>query len=150
VVRARSSQGEDVAYEYDAGGRLARVSESKGVVRRYTYDGRGAMLTIDEPRWHIENRYDADGRCIHQVTRWPNGEKATLDVAYKVGKDGITETTTSWNDGSKTVYHFDDDHYVASKEFDPAGPAPVVILYRRNAGSNFPTGFSIRCYDGRG
>ena len=147
VVRARSSQGEDVAYEYDAGGRLARVSESNGVVRRYTYDSRGAMLTIDEPRWHIENTYDADGRCIHQVTRWPSGEKATLDVAYKVGKDGITETTTFWNDGSKTVYHFDDEHYLASKEFDPAGSAPVVVLYRRNAGSTFPSGFSIRCYD---
>jgi Domain of unknown function (DUF6531) len=139
----RSGQAE-IEFHYDG---HHRVSESNGVVRRYTYDSRGAMLTIDEPRWHIENTYDADGRCIHQVTRWPNGEKATLDVAYKVEKDGITETTTSWNDGSKTVYHFDDDHYVASKEFDPTGPAPVVILYRRNAGSNFPTGFSIRCYD---
>ena len=81
------------------------------------------------------------------MTLGPIGYKATLDVAYRVGNDGITETTTSWNDGSKTVYHFDDEHYLASKEFDPAGSAPVVILYRRNAGSTFPSGFSIRCYD---
>ena len=149
IDRARGSNGQEVGYEYDKDGHLTRVVESSGVVRRYTYNDRGAMLTIDEPRWHIENSYDVDGRCIRQVTRWPNGRKSVIDVAYTVGEKGITQTTTSWNGGPKTVYHFGEDHYLESKEFDPTGPAPVVILYLRNHAETFTTGVTIRCYDAR-
>ena len=149
VVRARGSHGQEVGYEYDALGRLTRVVESSGVVRRYAYNSRGAMLTIDEPRWHIENSYDADGRCVRQLTRWPDDRTWTIDVAYKVGEAGITETTTSETGGLKTVYHFGDDHYLESKEFDPDGPTPVVIVYLRNAATASTTGVTIRCYDAR-
>ena len=92
IARARGSHGQEVGYEYDPGGRLTRVVESSGVVRRYTYNSRGEMLTIDEPRWHIENSYDKNGRCVHQRTRWPDGRTWAIDVAYKVGKRGIAET----------------------------------------------------------
>ena len=148
IVRARGSHGQELGYQYDARGRLARVAESGGVVRRYTYDKRGAMLTVDEPRWHLENKYDADGRCVHQRTRWPDGRTWEIKVAYQVGKDGIIEaTTTTETGGPKTVYHFGNDRYVESKEFDPDGPAPVVIIYLRNAGRTIATGVTIRCYD---
>jgi YD repeat-containing protein len=148
IVRARGSHGQEVGYEYDSGGRLIRVAESSGVVRRYTYDKRGAMLTIDEPRWHIENRYDADGRCIHQRTRFPNGRTWEIEVAYKIGKGGRTETTTASETGGRTtVYHFGDDHYGESKELDPDGPWPVAIVYLRNPGRSFATSVAIRCYD---
>ena len=149
IVRARGSHAQEVGYEYDARGRLIRAVESSGVVRRYTYNQHGAMLTVDEPRWHLENRYDANGRCIHQRTRWPDGRTWEIDVAYTIGRGGLTErTTTSETGGRKTVYHFGDDHYGESKEeFDPDGPWPVAIIYLRNAGRSFATGVTIRCYD---
>jgi len=149
IVRARGSDGQEVRYEYDSGGRLIRVAESSGVVRRYTYTQRGALSTIDEPRWHIENRYDdANGRCVHQQTRFPDGRIWEIDVAYKIGKNGRTEsTTTSESGGLKTVYHFGDDHYGESKEFDPDGPWPVAVVFLRNAGRSFATSVAIRCYD---
>jgi YD repeat-containing protein len=148
IVRARGSHEQEIRYEYDSGGRLIRVIESSGVVRRYTYNKRGAMLTVDEPRWHIENRYDANGRCVHQRTRFPDGRTWGINLAYKIGKGGLTETTTTTETGGrKTVYHFGDDHYGESKEFDPDGPWPVAIVYLRNAGRSFASGVVIRCYD---
>jgi YD repeat-containing protein len=147
IVRARASHGQEVGYEYDARGRLSRVVESSRVVRRYTYSSAGAMLTVDEPRWRLENRYDANGRCVHQRTRFPDGRTWDIDVAYTIGKNGITETTTTETGGRKTVYHLGDDHYVEAKELDPDSPAPVAIVYLRNAGRSFATGVTIRCYD---
>ena len=149
IVSARGSDGQEIRYDYDQDGRLIRVAESSGVVRRYTYNKRGALSTIDEPRWHIENRYDdANGRCVHQQTRFPDGRTWEIDVAYKIGRNGRTEsTTTSESGGLKTVYHFGDDHYGESKEFDPDGPWPVAIVFLRNAGRRFATSVAIRCYD---
>jgi YD repeat-containing protein len=148
IVRARGSDGQEVAYDYDAGGRLVRVTEA-AVVRNYTYDGRGAMLTIDEPRWRIENSYNQDGRCVRQVTRWASGGISVIDVAYRVSGGRVTSAAASWQDGPKTVYHFNRDGYLESKELDPDSPAPVVIAYFRQAESNFSTGVTIRCYDDR-
>jgi YD repeat-containing protein len=148
IARARGSHGQEVGYEYDSDGRLIRVAESSGVVRRYSYNKRGAMLTVDEPRWHLENRYDVNGRCVYQRTRFPNGRTWEIDVAYKIGSGGLTETTTTTETGGpKTVYHFGQDHYVESKEFDPDGPWPVAIVYLRNAGRSLATSVTIRCYD---
>jgi YD repeat-containing protein len=148
IVRARASHGQEVGYEYDASGRLSRVVESSSVVRGYTYNSAGAMLTVDEPRWHLENSYDANGRCVHQRTRFPDGRTWEIAVAYKIGKGGLIETaTTSETGGLKTAYHFGDDRYGDSKEFDPDGPWPVVIIYLRNAGRSYATGVTIRCYD---
>ena len=150
VIRARSSEGPEVEYAYDAAGRLARVTESGGIVRTYTYDAHGAMLTIDEPRWHIENTYDADGRCVHQVTRFPDGGTTAIRVDYEVRDGMIVKTTKSWNNGPKTVYHFNKQRYVDFEERDPTGPAPVVINYRRNVNSSISTGVTVRCYDAKG
>lgn len=150
IIRARSSEGPEVTYGYDAGGRLARVTESGGTVRKYTYDERGAMLTIDEPRWQIENSYDADGRAVKQVTRFPDGRTATLQVAYEVRDGSIVTATKSWNGGPKTIYRFNTHHYLESEERDPTGSAPVLINYRRNVASNFSTGVAVRCYDAKG
>jgi YD repeat-containing protein len=150
VIRASSTGGAEVKYAYDAGGRLARVTEPGGIVRTYTYDARGAMLTIDEPRWHIENAYDADGRCVHQLTRWPDGRTAAIRVDYEVRDGLVVKASKSWDDGPKTVYHFNKQRYVDFEERDPTGPAPVVIHYRRNVNSNISTGVTVRCYDARG
>src|SRR5262245_48056428 len=143
IARARGGD-QEVRYEYDEGGRLTRVEESSGTVRRYTYNVHGAMLSIDEPRWHIENSYDDGGRCVHQVTRWPDGSASTLDVAYKLEKGSIVEATKSWNGGPRTVYHFNGKQYLESEERDPDGGAPVVISYGRNAFSNISTGITVR------
>ena len=148
IVRARGSDGQEVAYDYDAKGRLTRVTEA-AVVRAYTYDARGAMLTIDEPRWRIENSYDQDGRCVRQVTRWASGAISAIDVSYTVSGGRVREAAAAWHDGSKTVYHFSPDGYVELKELDPDGPAPVAIAYRREPESNFSIGVRIRCYDSR-
>jgi YD repeat-containing protein len=150
ITRARSSEGPHVTYAYDSAGRLARVSESGGTVRAYTYDDRGAMRTIDEPRWHIENWYDDDGRCVRQVTRFPDGRSSSLRVAYDVRDGKIVTATKSWNDGPKTIYRFNNQHYLESEERDPTGPAPVLITYGRNVASNLSTRVAVRCYDADG
>jgi hypothetical protein len=84
------------------------------------------------------------------VTRWPDGRASRLEVSYQVRDGSIVEATESWNNGPKTVYHFNEQHYLDSEERDPTGPAPIVINYRRNAFSNFSTGVAVRCYDAHG
>ena len=106
------------------------------------------MLTVEEPRWHLENRYDANGRCVHQRTRWPDGRTWEIDVAYKIGKGGLTETTTtSETGGRKTVYHFGDDHYGNRKSsiLTVRGQSPSSTFGM--PGEAFATGVTIRCYD---
>jgi len=151
VMRVGDGLRQSVAYEYDDGGRLARVTESSGIVRKYTYNERGAMLTINERRWRIENAFDEGGRCIRNMTHWPDGRTSALDVAYKVIDGSIVEATTAWNNGPKTIYHFSKQHYLESEHRDPTGPAPVFITYNRNESSNISTGVTVRCYgaDGR-
>ena len=105
------------------------------------------MLTIDEPRWHLENTYDQGGRCVGQTTRWPDGRTSVIDVAYKVRDGAIVEASRSWNGGPSTLYRFNKEHFLESKEVDPTGPAPVVIAYHRNVFSNVSTRVSVRCYD---
>jgi len=147
VVRVYDGGQQEVRYAYDAGGRLARVTEMTGVVRTYTYDSRGAMLSINEPRWHLENTYDEGGRCVRQVTRLPDGRTSAIDVAYQVKDGAVVEASSAWNGGPRTVYRFNKQQFMESKEMDPTGPAPILISYHRNAFSNVSTRVSVRCYD---
>jgi hypothetical protein len=62
----------------------------------------------------------------------------------------LSAARTNGNNGTTTVYHFNEQHYLESEHRDPTGSQPVVITYGRNAFSNFSTGVTVRCYDAHG
>jgi hypothetical protein len=84
------------------------------------------------------------------MTRWPDGSTSALRVAYEVRDGSVVKAIKSWDNGPKTVYHFNEQHYLEAEERDAAGTAPVVINYRRNGVSNISTGLTVRCYDANG
>jgi YD repeat-containing protein len=87
IVRARASTGQAVAYEYDSGGRLSRVAAADGRVHRYTYTDRYEMATIVDPGRTIENTYDANGRCVRQIVRYPDEPEAlTFTFSYRLDR----------------------------------------------------------------
>jgi YD repeat-containing protein len=47
------------------------LRRNAGAIRRYTYTPQDQMATIVEPGTDIENFYDANGRCIRQINRYP-------------------------------------------------------------------------------
>jgi YD repeat-containing protein len=149
VVRARDSLGRFVNYRYDQRGRLSTVTSSEGIVRSYTYNTRDEMLTIDEPGWHIENRYDAAGRVARQVTRYPDSEDAdVIGFDYAGGDGGVSQTAIREYDGTLTRQTYNRHHYLLTQTFDAEGPHPVSVLYTRDEATNLTSAVSISC-DGR-
>lgn len=71
VEEISSSDGRQVRYEYDAGGRLTRCIDSEGHDERYTYDTRSQMLTVAAgPMTPIlTNTYDIAGHIASQTMR---------------------------------------------------------------------------------
>jgi YD repeat-containing protein len=158
IVRATGGPGHDARYTYDEGGRLIRVLETqvanpakpKIVERRYTYDARGAMLTIDEPGHHIENTYDEAGRCVRQVIRHADGETSEFRVSYRVEGKRIVQTATAWDEGPVTIYTWDANRETQTEQRDALGQWPVTIDYNRSPLSSRSRGVTVHCLDAIG
>jgi YD repeat-containing protein len=144
IVEGRESSGRRVKYQYDAAGRLARVTTSDGIVRRYTYGDRDEMLTIDEPTWSIANTFE-DGRVVAQITRMPDEEPYSIRFKYTVADGRVTMNDVTENDGTHTVYRFNDAGYVLSETIDAESESPISVTYDRSASTNVAMAMTIRC-----
>jgi YD repeat-containing protein len=151
VTRAYSSAGDAVRYEYDGRGRLARVAEDGGTTRRYTYTDRDQMATIDDPEHTIENEYNAEGRCIRQVNRYPgSGEPFVFTFAYVLEDDRVVETSSTESDGAWSRFRFDANRYTTSETRGSGGIEPTTILYDRDQATGLVTGLTVTCPDRTG
>lgn len=56
----------------------------------------------------VKNTYDKEGRVVEQT----DAEKGTATFKY-----GKVSTTTTDNEGNKTVYHYDDQYRTTSIEY---------------------------------
>jgi YD repeat-containing protein len=93
ITRAYDSAGREVRYAYDDRGRLSRVNTFDGKVRQYTYTDRDEMHTIADPDIFLENIYDAAGRCIRQINRFPGEtEPYTFRFDYRGEGRAIVQT----------------------------------------------------------
>ena len=147
VTHASASTGKAVDYQYDAAGRLWQVFADDGRVHRYRYTERDELATIWDPGTTIENYYDANGRVIRQVNRYPGDpEPLIFTASYELnGKDVIAAEITR-SDGQSTSYTFDEGHNATSERFSFEGQHLVTLTYDRNSDTKVTAAIIATCH----
>jgi YD repeat-containing protein len=145
----RASDGRHTAsYSYDHAGRLVRAVVD-GTTRSYSYGSRDEMLLIQEPGRSIENTYDDDLRLARQVVRYPGHADYVQLFSYVVEGDKVRETTMTENDGSRTVYRWNDEGRSELEIYESEGHSPVMVQFAR-AADGFTRSITVFCSnDGR-
>lgn len=116
--------GRHVDYTYDDRNRLVRADWSDGVVRRYAYNERNQLIGVTEPGRMVSNQFDDAGRVVAHVANFgPAVPRYELEIAYVGQGRAIAETHVTRNDGSRSVYRFDEQHHSLSESHEPA-PSP--------------------------
>jgi YD repeat-containing protein len=148
IAKAFDTAQHSVEYSYDSKGRLERAS-ANGVVRRYAYGASDELLNVIEPGREIVNRFDADGRLVHQTVRRPRRQDYSESFSYKVVDKAVVETNETEYDGANTQYRFDEYHRIVLELYDRPGEPPITVSYDRGAGG-FVRALTVRCSkDGR-
>jgi YD repeat-containing protein len=91
-----ASPARTVGYQYDAAGRLWKVTDREGNVTTFAYDGPSARLTtVTDARGNVALTltYDAQGRVATQKDAKGLVSGATTTFAYVVNGDGTRVTT---------------------------------------------------------
>ena len=120
VIGVDDTLGRHVDYTYDDRSRLVRADWSDGVVRRYAYNERNQLIGVTEPGRMVSNQFDDAGRVVAHVANFgPSVPRYELEITY-VGKGrAIAETHVTRNDGSRSVYRFDEQHHSLSESHEP-------------------------------
>jgi YD repeat-containing protein len=138
ITQITSPEGQ-VDYSYDDRGRLIFVREFDGAERRYAYNDRDELLTVDEPGWFIRNTWDAQGRVIGQTTvvRSPSVYTSrpgsyTMHFDYTVVDGKVTRTDITESDGTHTLRSFNAIGYTIQEVDDAEGFSPLTTTYARH------------------
>lgn len=85
-------------------------NRSNGTTKEYKYDDDSRMTSWKDENGNtvVKNTYDKEGRVVEQT----DAEKGTATFKY-----GKSSTTTTDNEGNKTVYHYDDQYRTTSIEY---------------------------------
>jgi YD repeat-containing protein len=147
IVRASDTQQRAVVYAYDDRGRLTRAAGWDGSVRTYGYNDRDELIAIRDPGRIIENEFDAAGRLAKQVVKNSENDRDpyVMTFQYTLDNNSVVETDVGEDDGTTTVYRFNTNHYFVSEMFDAKGPAPITFRYNRDASSNVADGITLSC-----
>ena len=82
-VRHRSAQGR-VRVQLEGTPKWSRPTEC----RKYAYGAADELLNVNEPGREVVNRFDAEGRLIHQTVRQPNRPDYRESFVHGEGQDG--------------------------------------------------------------
>jgi YD repeat-containing protein len=149
IVRAYASTSDEARYEYDDRGRLSRAISKDGV-SRYTYTDRDELETMKEPGKETINRFDRNGRVIHQVTAFDGDPvKYTFAFKYQLDADRIVQSESTRWDGSWSRYEYNADLYVIA-ETQGAEESEVRFTYERHPETNAVASLSLTCPDRTG
>jgi hypothetical protein len=146
VRRAYASTSDEVKYEYDDRGRLSRAISKAGLYR-YTYTDRDELAMMTEPGKVTINRFDRNGRVMHQVTAF-DGDPViyTFAFKYRVEGDRVVHSESERWDGSWSRYEYNTDLYVVA-ETQGAGGSEVRFTYERDPETNAVTSLALTCPD---
>ena len=149
IVRAYASTADEVRYDYDERGRLSRATSKAGLYR-YTYSDRDELETMTEPGKVTINRFDRNGRVIHQVTTF-DGDPVmyTFNFKYRLDGDRVVQSESERWDGSSSRYEYNADRHVVS-ETQRAGGSEIAFTYERDPETSAVTSLTLTCPDRRG
>ena len=105
---------------------------------------------MTEPGKVTINRFDRNGRVIHQVTAF-DGDPVmyTFTFKYKLEGDRVAQSESERWDGSWSRYQYNADLYVIA-ETQGAGGSEVGFTYERDPETNAVTSLRLTCPDRRG
>jgi YD repeat-containing protein len=149
ITRAYDSTEHQVRYEYDGSKRLSRVIGDEGTVRRYTYTAADQMATVIEPETDIENFYDAGGRCVRQINRFPDASPYVFDFTYRVDNGRVVQVDTTESGGKWSSYTLSDG-YTTMETSGRNGLQPAVFTYERDARTKAVSALTVTCPDRTG
>jgi YD repeat-containing protein len=149
IVRAYASTSDEARYHYDERGRLSR-GISKAGLYRYTYSDRDELETMTEPGKVTINRFDRNGRVIHQVTTF-DGDPVMYTFSFKYTLDGdrVAQSESERWDGSSSRYEYNADRHVVSERQRAAG-SEIAFTYERDSETNAVTSLTLTCPDRTG
>jgi YD repeat-containing protein len=117
IIDAKDTSGNNVSYEYDAAGCLARVRRADGQVTRYEYDPGHHMTSITvvrtpgaAPENVLTNEYDSQGRVVRQTL----AGAGTYDIQYLATRDEYASELRVTNPAGQVLrISVGNDDYVA-------------------------------------
>jgi YD repeat-containing protein len=83
--------------EYDAGGRLKKMTGPTGAVTEYHYDDLGNRIWVSDPDlgiWQYE--YDSFGRVVQQIDAKGQYSTTEYDVAGRPTRRALADVSTTW------------------------------------------------------
>ncbi len=99
LAEVRNARGQNRMFEYDAAGRLTRMTDPDGAVS-YTYDANNNVLTVTDESGTITREYDD----LNRVTTYTDTRGNTIRYAYdEVGN----LTALTYPDGGQVTYAYD-------------------------------------------
>jgi len=144
IAEAYDSSRHRVSYAYDERGRLTRATGFDGMVREFSYNDRDEMIEVREPGRIVSNQFDAAGRLARQVVTFPDSDPYIMTFAYRLDRATVVETDVGEDDGTRTVYRFNQSHGVVSEISDADGAAPIALTYQRTD-SDIVTAVTLSC-----
>jgi YD repeat-containing protein len=151
VRRVQASNADAVDYTYDSAGRLTTVTASDGRIHRYTYTDQDQIATIQDPDRTIENRYDANGRCIKQTVRVAGAlEPLVSTFAYQLEGQNVVQSDMTTSDGLREQFTFNAQRSVVSEAIGYGGGPLTRIDYDRDPDTDQVTALTVTCPDRRG
>ena len=149
IIRAYANTKDEVRYSYDERGRLSRALSKAGVYR-YTYTDRDELETMTEPGKVTVNKFDRNGRVIHQVTAFEaDPVMYTFTFKYKLDGDRVVQSESERWDGSWSRYQYNADLHVIA-ETQGAGASEMGFTYDRDPETNAVTSLRLTCPDRTG
>ena len=124
VLRVDASTGSSVRYAY-ANGLLTEVQVNGAAAQRYSYDARGALTRIEDPRTGtVDIAYDPRGRVLSR--RWADGALERFEYDDALKRQRRTDPTgavtiTQLAPGGRRVEDIDALGAKTVVTFDPAG-----------------------------
>jgi hypothetical protein len=105
---------------------------------------------MGEPGKVTINRFDRNGRVIHQVTAL-DGDPVmyTFTFKYRVDGDRVVQSESERWDGSWSRYEYNADRYVIA-ETQGAGDSELRFTYERDPETNAVASLTLTCPDRRG
>jgi len=155
IQRVSDQANHAVTYTYDAKGRLLKAVGSDGVTRAYGYDDRDLLTRIEEPGRIVQNEYDADGRCIRQhawffdASGRPAGEPYVFEASYKTSGADVVESTFAESGAPPVRAVYNARRQVESETYGRNTDEGVIIKYDRDATTNLLSGLTVSCRSGR-
>ncbi len=131
---AKDNGGRTVNYEYDASGRLWRVTDPMGGVTEHTYDPSHRMLSIKDPRGivFLTNEY-TNGR----VTKQTQADDSTYQIAYTTDAGGnVTQADVTDPRGNVKRVEFNTDGQIIQVKTALGTAVEQAFDYERQAVTN--------------